>query len=193
MLRRGSCGGIGNGISDKMGSGMNGGLTKEQIARLDSIGMIWMTKPEQQWEKGCAEAAAYYKEHGNLNVPAGYVSPTGYKLGSWIADRREKGREKHSPERQKRLDELGMVWVKPDPWEVRYGLAKEYYEEHGNLNIPSKYRAEGIWLAKWVNEQKQIFAGKRKGKALREDQVRRLEMIGMEWGRHREEIQQSIA
>lgn len=157
-------------------------LTQEQIARLDGIGMIWKTKPEQQWDKGYAEAAAYYKEYGNLNVPVSYVGPSGYKLGSWIADRREKGKERHSKEQQRKLNELGMVWVKPDSWEVRYGLAKAYYEEHGDLNIPSKYRADGIWLAKWVNEQKQVYAGKRRGKMLREDQVRRLEMIGIEWG-----------
>ncbi len=76
-----------------------------------------------------------------------------------------------------------MVWVKPDSWEVRFGLAKKYYEEHGNLNISSKYRAEGVWLAKWVNEQKQIYAGKRRGKELRKDQIRRLEEIGIEWNR----------
>ena len=156
-------------------------LTQEQIARLDGIGMVWKTKPEQLWEKGYAEAAAYYEAYGNLNVPVSYVSPSGYKLGSWIADRREKGKEKHSKEQQQRLDKLGMIWVKPDPWEVRYRLAQEYYEAHGNLNIPSKYRAEGVWLAKWVNEQKQIYAGKRKGKALREDQVLRLTEIGIDW------------
>ena len=64
---------------------------------------------------------------------------------------------------------------------MRYKLAKAYYEEHRNLNIPSKYRAEGVWLAKWVNEQKQVYAGKRKGKTLQEDQVKRLEAIGIEW------------
>ena len=156
-------------------------LTQEQIARLDGIGMVWKTKPEQLWEKGYAEAAAYYEAYGNLNVPVSYVSPSGYKLGSWIADRREKGKEKHSKEQQQRLDKLGMIWVKPNPWEVRYRLAQEYYEAHGNLNIPSKYRAEGVWLAKWVNEQKQIYAGKRKGKTLREDQVLRLTEIGIDW------------
>ena len=199
MLRRGDSNdkydienGSGNGKSvgacNSNGKGnINGAtLSEEQIARLDSIGMVWKTKPEQQWDKGYAEAKAYYEEHGNLDVPAGYVSPTGYKLGSWIADRREKGKKKHSLERQKQLDELGMVWVKPDPWEVRYGLAKAYYEEHGNLRIPSKYRADGVWLAKWVNEQKQVFAGKRKGKTLRVDQVRRLEMIGLKLGQNKQ-------
>ena len=169
MLREGKCKGA--------------RLTGEQIARLDSIGMVWKTKPEQQWEKGYAEAKAYYEAYGNLNVPASYRSPSGYKLGSWILDRREKGKERHSAERQRQLDELGMVWVKPDSWEVRFGLAKKYYEEHGNLNISSKYRAEGVWLAKWVNEQKQIYAGKRRGKELRKDQIRRLEEIGIEWNR----------
>lgn len=160
-------------------------LSREQIARLDAIGMVWKTKPEQKWDKGYAEAKAYYEEHGNLKVPASYISPTGYKLGGWIVDQREKGRQKHKPDRWEKLDAIGMVWVKPDPWEVRYELAKAYYEENGNLNIPLKYRADGVWLAKWVNEQKHIYAGNRGGKRLREDQVRRLEAIGMEWGRQR--------
>ena len=142
-----------------------------------------MSKLEQRWEKGYAEAKAYYEIYGNLNVPATYLSPTGYKLGGWIADRRERGKEKHSAKQQARLDAIGMVWVKPDSWEVRYGFAKAYYETHGDLNIPSKYRADGIWLAKWVNEQKQIYAGKRKGKALRNDQVQRLEELGICWGK----------
>lgn len=164
-------------------------LTKEQIARLDSIGMVWKTKQEQKWDKGYEEAKAYYEEHKNLNVPASYVSPSGYRLGSWISDRREKGREKLSAKRRQALDSIGMVWKKPDSWEVRYRLAKAYFEEYGNLNIPSKYRPEGIWLAKWVNEQKQIHAGKREGKFLTKDQEERLNAIGMEWGEKSENKQ----
>lgn len=114
-------------------------LTEEQIARLDEIGMVWKTKPEQKWDRGFDEAKIYFEAYGNLNVPISYVSPSGYKLGGWIADQREKGREKLSKERRQQLDELGMVWVKPDSWEVRYRLAKEYFETYGNLNIPSKY------------------------------------------------------
>ena len=96
------------------------------------------------------------------------------------------------PKRREMLDAIGMVWVKPDPWEVRYQLAKAYYEEHGNLKIPLKYRADGVWLAKWVNEQKHIYAGNRGGKTLREDQVRRLNEIGMDWGSQKT-VQKSIA
>lgn len=74
---------------------------------------------------------------------------------------------------------------------MRYGFAKAYYEEHGNLNIPSKYRADGIWLAKWVNEQKQVYAGKRKGKELSDEQVRRLEAIGIELQRQKTDSRNS--
>ena len=76
---------------------------------------------------------------------------------------------------------MGMTWKKDDPWEVRYALAKAYYEEHGNLNMPAKYKANGMWIAKWLNEQRQIYIGNRAGKQLREDQIQRLEAIGMEW------------
>ena len=79
------------------------------------------------------------------------------------------------------LNALGFVWEKPDPWEVRFALAKVYYEEHGDLNMPAQYKADGIWLSKWLNEQRQVYIGNRPGKALREDQVRRLTEIGMAW------------
>ena len=158
--------------------------TTEQIARLDEIGMIWKNIFEVAWDRGYQASVAYYNEHGNLDVPTMYVTPNGYRLGAWLADRREHGKEMHSEEQQRLLDELGMVWVKPDSWEVRYAFAKRYYEEHGNLNIPTQYRADGIWLSKWVNEQKQIYIGNRGKKKLTEEQIKRLEDIGIVWRNH---------
>lgn len=157
-------------------------LTEEQISHLDAIGMVWEGKFEQAWSRGYNEAVLYYREHGNLNVPTLYVAPSGYKLGRWIADRREKGKQNHSPERQRQLDELHMVWEKPDSWEVRYALAADYFKEHGDLNIPADYKADGIWIAKWLNEQRQIYIGNRPGKTLSAEQIERLKVIGMDWG-----------
>ena len=155
--------------------------TEEQIARLDEIGMIWKTQYETAWDTGYLAALNYYRTHGDLCVPTSYIAPNGYKLGAWISDRREKGKENHSVQRQKQLDELGMIWTKPDSWEVRYALAKQYYEEHGDLNVLPQYKADGIWLAKWLNEQRQIYIGNRNEKSLTEEQIRRLEQIGMIW------------
>ena len=155
--------------------------TEEQIRRLNEIGMTWKSQHESAWDTGYQAALDYYNDHGNLNVPTGYVTSDGYKLGAWLADRREKGKEKHSEKQQQELDALGMVWVKPDSWEVRYALAKQYYDEHGDLNIPPKYKADGIWLAKWLNEQRQMYIGNRGEKSLTAEQISRLEHIGMVW------------
>lgn len=64
---------------------------------------------------------------------------------------------------------------------MRYALVKAYYQENGSLNIPPQYKANGVWIAKWINEQRQIYIGNRLGKQLTEEQIRRLESIGMTW------------
>ena len=176
----------------RRGSWTGAELTQEQITRLDSIGMIWESKQERAWNRGYTEAKAYYAQHGDLNVPITYVSPTGYTLGHWISNRRVKGREKHTKEQREQLDAMGMVWKRPDSWEARYALAKAYFEEHGDLKIPSRYKAGGIWLSKWLNEQRQIYIGNRPGKTLTREQISRLEAIGMEW-ENRKRIAEEMA
>ncbi len=74
------------------------------------------------------------------------------------------GYAKLNEERKARLAELGVSFSKDDPWEVKFALSEKYYREHGNLNVPPKYKADGIWLAKWLNEQRQIYIGNRNGK-----------------------------
>ncbi len=165
----------------RSGKGIGAKLTDDQIRRLDSIGMEWKDRSELAWEKGYAEAAAYFSRTGNLDVPASYLTSSGFKLGGWIAAERVRGKDALSAEKQRQLDEIGMIWRKPDSWEVRYALAKAYYDEHGNLNIPAKYKANGIWLSKWVNEQRQIYIGNRRNKTLTDEQIKRLEAIGMTW------------
>ncbi len=164
--------------------GKSGGyrLTQEQIDALTNIGMTWTCKFERAWECGYAQAEQYFAEYGDLNVPATYATKDGYMLGRWL-DRQRERKDKLSQDRVERLNALGMVWDKPDSWEVRYALAKQYFDEHGNLNVPPKYIADGVWLNKWLNEQKHIYLGKRKGKSLTADQIKRLNAIGMRWGK----------
>jgi hypothetical protein len=154
-------------------------LSEMQVARLDEIGMKWENTFSRQWERGFEAAKRYFESHGDLNVPTMYLTSDGFKLGDWISNQRENG--KLTEERRRRLDEIGMVWKKADSWEVRFGLAKEFYLEHGNLNVPANYIVQGVWLNKWVNEQKQIYLGKRRGKVLTSEQIERLEAVGMVW------------
>lgn len=74
-----------------------------------------------------------------------------------------------------------MIWKKPDPWEFRYALARKYYEEHGDLNIPPDLKMDGVWMYKWLSEQRQIYIGNRGEKRLTQDQIERLETLGMRW------------
>ena len=164
-----------------------GNLNENQIVRLDEIGMLWDDKFTRAWENGFEHAKAYFMQNGNLDVPTMFVCEDGFKLGAWIANHREKSGTRITDKRRERLNSIGMIWKKADPWEVRFALAKKYFEEHGNLDMPAAYNADGMCISKWVNEQKQIYLGKREGKKLSDDQIKRLESIGMQW-RDRKEI-----
>lgn len=170
------------------GTETDGRLTNDQIRALDELGMIWNRKQDRQWEKGYQEAFQYRKEHGNLDVPSTYVSASTYPLGKWVLRQRENA--KLSEHQRKRLDDIGMIWKKPDSWETRYALAKAYYEENGNLHVPAKYVVEGVWLSKWVNEQRQVYLGRRGEKRLTDEQIARLTAIGMAWEGQRKQDRQ---
>lgn len=141
-----------------------GELPQEQVERLDALGMDWTNRNDRKWMSLYDVAAAYYHEHGNLNVPSEYVTPDGVLLGKWVARQRyaylnpDRSSARVTPERKALLDKLGMVWEKYDPWQERYDLALAYKTEHGDLEIPSVYKtADGIWLGSWVNRQRQAL------------------------------------
>ena len=160
---------------------IQGNLTEQQIARLDSIGMVWGNRKKIAWQHGFEVAKKYHDTYGNLMVPGKYTDPDGYPLGQWIIKTRQQklnGRLKE--ERIAQLDEIGMVWnIFDAKWEKAYALAAAYYEENGNLNIPRSYvTAAGERLGQWVASQQWAYP---KGK-LTDEQVERLNRIGMYWG-----------
>lgn len=250
-------------------------LTEERIKELDAIGMVWDV-PDYLWEKNYQAAAAYSREHGNLNVAASYVTKDGIKLGAWLAnlkaaynskDQRKTQRAEITPEQYERLRAIGFEWenkhekawekmydaarrykekcqkenafagdslnrnnnlheneeftipleyvtedglrlglwlrrqkdnyaslsnvrasklrelginIPPETsrnvtereaaeressWEKRFALVKKYYDEHGNSNIPANYIENGIWVGRWVAEQKKKLRNMNIGQA----------------------------
>ena len=226
-------------------------LTQEQADRLTAIGMNWDGKNYTTWEKSYTAASEYYKQYGNLDVPANYCSKDGYRLGRWIRRQREvygetvkelyyrkndfelskentpnqdsledkeqkqilpnqdslKDKEqkqilpnqdsledneqkqttpnqdslenkeqkqttvkKNTGKEQQveieihgsnvdftriqKLEQIGMIWDGNYSWEKKFQLAKQYWKEHGNLKMPSDYVVEGVWLDRWLREQK---------------------------------------
>lgn len=172
-VRQGSCAGV---------------LTEERVAKLDAIGMIWQSPQETGWENAYAHAKAYREEHGDLNVPARYICVDGFRLGSWICNRRAdyaKARKRSglTKEQIRRLNELGMIWNRVDfGFERGYALAARYAAAYGHLRVPAGYVDEdGFKLGAWLNNQRS------KRDALSAERRERLEHLGLCWENRHEE------
>lgn len=68
---------------------ISGNLTWEKIQKLNDIGMIWDVT-DSSWQEVIEELKCYRNTYGNLDIKAKYVSPTGFRLGSWINNMRFK-------------------------------------------------------------------------------------------------------
>ncbi len=136
-------------------------LSADQITRLEAIGMCWGSRYDRQWNEVYGAAKRYFEAHGDLKIPVAYTSPEGYPLGKWVRRQQyayQNSEKSLSPERIEQLESIGIQWKKPDPWQHRFELTQEYKRKHGNLDIPAKYKtADGIWLGRWVYEQKKLL------------------------------------
>lgn len=160
-----------------------GALSLERIACLESLGMRW-SAINAKWERNYLRAAEYYREHGDLMVPATYKTRDGYPLGGWIRNLRRSRRAGNTltAEQTERLDAIGMFWGsrRDEEWESNFTEAEKYYRRHGDLNPASGYRtAGGKALGKWVAD---LRLQRKRGEArLTTERIARLDSIGMVW------------
>ena len=129
-------------------------------------------KLSHSWERMYEYACKYYEHHGNLEVPFNFKTSNGFEydeegkinLGPWIT--RQRNNESPESERGKLLLSIGMRFENKRStlsWEEMYEYASKYYEHHGNLEVPSKFKTsngfeydkEGkINLGKWISRQR---------------------------------------
>ena len=79
------------------------------------------------------------------------------------------------------LESIGMVWdIRENAWLQNYQVAKEYFEEHGNLLVSRECVYHGVKLGRWINGQRNAhnMIGRRK---LSQERAEKLEAIGMVW------------
>lgn len=129
-------------------------------------------------------AEKYYSEHGDLLVPVNFVDSNGKALGRWIATIRSnyKNPKRGTPvtiEQAQRLEKIGMAWNTPgrptlDEWLLQCDL---YYKEHGDLLVPTSYKANGYNLGNWISIQRSRY---KKGHISKE-KIAILEKHGMVW------------
>ena len=154
----------------------------------------------EKWMKKYKLAESYYEHYGHLNIPYSFKTTNGYeydeqgvKLGFWIDTQRQaykgQGTCKLTEEQKKLLEKIEMVPdVHSDNWQKKYKLAESYYEHHGNLEIPVRFKTtngyeydeEGINLGGWINNQRNAYKGQGTCK-LTEEQKKLLEKIEIKW------------
>lgn len=95
-------------------------LTKEQQEQLAALGMIWDRNTEK-WEEYFEAAQEYYRQHGNLDVMAKYVTEEGLPLGRWLSDISNKVSDENlrrvslTDEQLERLKSIGFKQEKRQP------------------------------------------------------------------------------
>lgn len=86
-----------------------GELGKELAARLDRLGFSW-APTDMVWCSMLRRLADYKKKFGNCDVPSVWDSDP--HLANWVANQRHRRKTGAlSPERVKKLDELGFAWA----------------------------------------------------------------------------------
>ena len=153
---------------------------------LIQIGMRFENKISNlTWEDMYKYAKKYYEAYGNLEIHRKFKTNDGVtydsngkiNLGQWISNQRQTCLP--TSERGKLLIQIGMRFenIKSTlPWKEMYEYAKKYYEAHGNLEIPQKFKTNDgvtydlngkITLGQWIaNQRSRCLPESERGKLL---------------------------
>jgi len=166
--------GLGAWVANQRQNLRRGILSSERKAQLDGIGFQW-TVQDTQWESRFSELLAYKAEYGDANVPQHWHT----RLGQWVSKQRQLIKNGSLTIEQKmRLEEIGFTLDDFEfRWEEKFNELVTYKAEHGNTNVPRKYKNG---LGGWVGTQRK----NQKINILTLDKKKRLDEIGFEWELH---------
>ena len=180
-----------------------GGLSEEKIQKLSLIEMRFEAKKrETLWNNMYKLAKTYYNHYGNLEIQDNFKTINGYEyhkdgllLGLWITRQRRSYRIGIlTEERIKKLNEIGMRLKENQSdviWAEMYNLAKEYYNYHGNLEVPRTFKTtdgytydkDGLNLGNWIDAQRTKY----KTNKLPKERIEKLTLIKMRFERKKRE------
>jgi len=86
----------------------NHSLPADRRSRLSALGFEWDQKAAK-WNDALEQLSSFVDECGHAQVPAAYVTTSGFRLGTWVSKQREKV-NRLSLEQRERLNSLGFVW-----------------------------------------------------------------------------------
>jgi len=183
---------LGNWQRSRMDDYRKGKLSLERIKRFEEIGFIW-DRTEEKFEKGFQETLLYKESIGMPNAPRGYKTVDGFPLGFWQGNQKAKyNKSKLSPDRIKRLEEIGFTWDTFDEQFEKGFQETLFYKENigkNNPNAPLRYTtSEDFRLGYWQSNQKRSYI---KGN-LSADRIKRLEEIGFTWDALEEQFEKGF-
>ncbi len=104
--------GLGSWVGNQREAWRKGSLGPDRREQLDAMGFEWrgVRKADaQRWERRFAQLVAYRQQHGHCRVPSRWREDPAF--GHWVDNQRViKRAGKLSPERVRRLDEIGFHW-----------------------------------------------------------------------------------
>ena len=92
-------------------------------------------------------------------------------------------RDKLSPERRQRLEELGFVWDQLEQdWQEGLSHLRAYKQREGHCRVPTLFRsADGYRLGSWVSRQRKPFNRRNTKNRLSPEHRQQLEELGFVW------------
>ena len=168
---------LGSWVSTQRSNKLKNLLNQDRIERLEALpGWYWNVLAGQQLAN-FEQLLIYVKQHGNSRVPQKYISPDGFKLGSWLSHQRsDKAKNILSQVQVDRFEALpGWSWdAFTGQWDEGFELLQSYVAEHGNARVPNNYVSlNGFKLGFWVGRQRKYKAENN----LSQDQISRLEKV----------------
>jgi hypothetical protein len=152
---------------------------------LDEIGFV-SDPHESAWEEGFTALTTFKTREGHCRVPQRHIEGT-FNLGAWVA-RQRATKDRISPERRKRLDEIGFVW---DPleevWEEGFAALTTFEAREGHCNVPDGHVETKCNLGKWIGRQRAVRD------TMPAERMRRLDEIGFVWDPHESAWEEGFA
>ena len=170
---------LGNWVATKRVAKSKGTLCSDQIKELDDLGFVWDVY-DHHFQQGIHKLRDYKSENGDMLVPQNYETLDGFKLGTWVANKRKaKSNGTLSIDQIKELDDLGFVWdVNDHQWQQGIDKLHDYKSDYGDMLVPKNYETlNGFKLGNWVNKKR---VAKSNGR-LSSDQIKELDDLGFVW------------
>ena len=147
-----------------------------EIQNIDIFNFLsdYYKRINRTWNDYYELARKYYETYGDLEITREFQTNDGVNydlngkinLGRWITNQRQ--RCLPESERGKLLLEIGMRFERIRfslPWNEMYIYAKKYYETHGDLEVPAKFKTNDgatydpngkINLGQWIRSQRHL-------------------------------------